>query len=108
MLNEKVIEFLRQRKEGVRIACIPHALTDAIMYFTNSRVLCTDNSVGNWKLLDFFSTLKKPLLEIAKKYHLNYLLVDENYVKISELKLPSSHVALRIENLYLLKLSWGE
>ncbi len=47
MLNEKVIEFLRQRKEGVRIACIPHALTDAIMYFTNSRVLCTDNSVGN-------------------------------------------------------------
>ncbi len=101
----KVIEFLRQRKEGVRIACLPHALADAIMYFTPSKTLLTDNSTGNWKLLDFWPTLQKPFPEIAKKYHLNYLLVNENYVKISELKLPSSHVALRIENLYLLKLS---
>lgn len=99
----EVIKFLRWKKEEIRIACIPHTLADAIMYFTNSRVLCTDNSVGNWKLLDFFPVIKRAPSEIVKKYDLNYLLVNENYVKIDELKLPSAHVAFHTENLYLLK-----
>ena len=58
-----------------------------------------------WSLACILGTNLPNAFKILFKYRLNHLLVNENYVKISELKLPSACVALRIKNLYLLKLS---
>lgn len=95
-----VIRHLNSRPSEVRVACLPHGLADAVAYFLeNGKVLLSDNSVGVWKLADWFPLITKPLPAIADKYGLNAFLVSTNFVQPGELDLTGFVETLRKGNL---------
>lgn len=99
-----IIHYLNADPEETRIACLPHGLADALAYFlSNGRVLLSDNSVGVYELGDYWPLLKRPLIEIADKYALNYFLVSEKYVTLAEIDLPGFELVFERENYKLLK-----
>lgn len=89
--------------ERVRLVVFPFTLVDALVYFLKGRVLATDSGKGLSLLKDIFPILRVPLKEIIRKYRLNYILFDENYVKLAELKLEEYKVVVHKEGYYLLK-----
>lgn len=102
----RIFKFLNTRQEEVRLMTIPLYLADAAMYFTKAKVLSTDSSIAHVvNYPDFFPVLKKPLGEIMRRYNINYLLINENYVKLSELALEEKKVVKREDSFCLINVS---
>lgn len=101
----KMFDYMRSIKEPVRLATMPLYLVAFTMYFVdNIRVLSTESAVAHvTDLIDYFPVLKKPLSEIFGKYGINYLLVNEHYVKVSELDLPDINIDKKIGHYTLLR-----
>lgn len=103
---KKIFDFLNKKQEEIRLITIPLYLADAAMYFTRAKVLSTDSSIAHVvNYPDFFPVLKKPIFEIACRYNINYLLINENYVKLSELKLAENRVVKRENSFCLIDVS---
>lgn len=86
----KVINYLNSfKKEKLRMAFFPNTLGDPIMYFIKAKALLTDGGKGMHELKDLIPVVSKPMSEIIKKYNVNYILIEESYVNINELKLKS-------------------
>lgn len=99
-----VINYLnRTDGERVRLIVFPFTLTDALVYFLKGCVLATDSGRGLFLLKDFFPVLRIPLVELIKRYDLNYILFDEHYVTFKELKLKKYKVVKHENGYYLLK-----
>lgn len=99
-----VIDYLN-RTDGkkVRLIVFPFTLCDALAYFLKGRVLATDSGRGLILLKDVFPIIRIPFVEIVKKYNLNYILFDENYVTLEELKLKEYKIVIHEDGYYLLK-----
>lgn len=100
----EIIEYLN-KKDGtnVRLVVFPFTLTDALVYFLKGRLLATDSGKGLVLLRDIFPIIRLPFPEVIRKYNLNYILFDENYVTLKELKLKKYTIVKHIEGYYLLK-----
>ena len=103
----EVIQLLDQRPEEVRFACIPTWPSEPVAYFTSSKVLWHDNGLALHRLVDYFPVLRRPLPEILSEYDINYFLVHEDYVTVSELGLTGWQTALRKDGLHLLRAPAG-
>ena len=91
----KIFDYIDKIEADVRLMCIPQLMSPSVMYFTKAKVLCTDNSISHiTDLADVLPIIKKPLLEILKKYNINYLLLNEHYAKFDELKLNKDAVRI--------------
>jgi hypothetical protein len=98
-----VLDFLNAFPGEVRIACLPHGLSDAVTYFLkNGKALLSDNSVGVYELSEYWPLLKRPLREFADRYALTHLLVSTRYVTLEELDLPDFHEVFRREHYVVL------
>lgn len=98
------IDYLNKTDgENVRLIVFPFTLCDALVYFLKGRVLATDSGGGLILLRDVFPIIRIPLAEIISKYNLNYILFDENYVTLKELKLKEYEIVIREDNYCLLK-----
>ena len=101
-----IMNYLQNTQGEVRLATMPFSLSDTVAYFTKCNILSSDSGyvLGNSKdYLDYYPVIKKPLDEIFEKYKINYLLINENYVKVEELPLREKNVVLKEEQFYLLK-----
>lgn len=98
------IDYLN-RTDGkkVRLIVFPFTLCDALVYFLKGRVLATDSGGGLILLKDVFPIIRIPLVEIIKKNNLNYILFDENYVTLKELKLKEYKIVIHEDGYCLLK-----
>lgn len=85
-----IISYLNETdRKNVRIAVFPFQMGDAMMYFLRGKVLTSDSVVGLIKFKDIFPIIKKPLIEIIKRYRLNYILFQKDYVTLKELRLKN-------------------
>lgn len=102
---QKMFDYINTLPEkNPRIMCIPHQITTMTIYNTKADVLVNADNPGLMKLSDFFPILQKPLDDIAKKYQLEYLLIRESFVKLSDLKLPKHKIIFSTEDIVLIKL----
>lgn len=94
-----------KEKEEIRLATMPLYLVAFTMYFVdNIKVLSTESAVAHITgLSDYFPVLKKPLAEIFKRFGINYCLVNEHYVGVSELDLPGKEIVRKEGHYTLLK-----
>ena len=89
----KIISYLKNTsKEGVM--AISNFPADAIAYFAGKKVCWGGHSSGWDKLEEWFPVLKQPIEYFFKKYQLNYLLIDTDYVNIDYLKLEKIFLLL--------------
>lgn len=87
-----------------KLMCIPHQITTMTVYNTKADVLVNADNSGLMKISDFYPTIKKPVKELKKIYNLDYLLLRETFVKVSELKIRNSKVVFKSGNVLLIKL----
>lgn len=100
----EIIQYLNTHGGSkVRIAVFPISLGDAIMYFTKGRVLTSDSIFGQIKL-GIFPIVNEPFVNIIKKYNLNYVLIDQKYVRPEELKLRKNNIIININDFTLFKI----
>jgi len=84
----EIINYLkRSLKDGVM--AISAFSADGIAYFSRKKVCWGGHSSGWNKLDEWFPVLKKPIEYFFKKYRLNYLLVDKDYVEVDYLNLKN-------------------
>lgn len=103
---KEMFDYINNLEGKVHLITIPLYLADAATYFTHARLLTTDNSLAHiTDYGDFFPVLKKPLEDIFKKYNISYLLINEEYVKLSELDLAEKNIVKKKEPYYLLKVN---
>ncbi len=87
-----------------RLMTIPLSLADIALQFSNARLLSTDSSLGHLRHYgDFFPVLQVPIADIFKRWEIDHLLINENYVLLDELGLEETAVRLRSRNFCLIK-----
>jgi hypothetical protein len=102
---QEMFDYIDNLQGKPRIMCIPHQITTMLVYNTKADVLVNFDTDGIFKSADFYPVLKKPVLEIAKQYSINYLLVRESFVKLSDLKMKNPKIIYRTGDIVLIKLS---
>ncbi|MFH1856951.1 MAG: hypothetical protein ABH836_07015 [Candidatus Omnitrophota bacterium] len=102
-----MFDYLNQLKgkEEIRLATLPLYLVAFTMYFVDGiKVLSTESAVAHITgLSDYFPVLKKPLSEIFAGFGINYCLVNEHYVGVSEINLPCMEIVKREGHYTLIK-----
>jgi len=89
----EIFGYINALEGKVNVMTMPLYLADAATYFTSARLLTTDNSIAHVvDYSDFWPVLKVPLVDIFKRYDINYILINTQYVQISELNLPSNQI----------------
>lgn len=100
----QIFKYIDSIETEVRLMCVPQLMSTSVMYFTKAKTLCTDNSIAHiTDLADVLPVIKKPLDEIFKKYNINYLLLNEHYAKLAELKLKDKNIVKQSGDFVLLK-----
>lgn len=106
-INKDVWEIIKyintHNGQKIRLAMFPLQLGDAMVYFTKCSILTSDLYSGLTQLDDLFPVLKKPLAEILRKYKINHIFFDRDFVHLEELKLKKYKIVKDINNFVLLK-----
>ncbi len=101
----RVIAYLNHYGEKhVRLATFPMHLSFAMLYFTKSTVLNSDTYIGQAKMTDVFPVISKPIGKVLEKYGINHVLIDREYVTLSELGLAKYKILIDKDNYVLLKI----
>ncbi|MCK4518743.1 MAG: hypothetical protein KAU12_01360 [Candidatus Omnitrophica bacterium] len=101
----KMMNYINNLNEDVRIATIPLYLISPVSYFVKCKILSTESALAHpKKLKDFCPILRKPLEDIFSRYQINYLLINNHYVSMEELPLKRKNIAKHIGQYYLLKI----
>lgn len=101
---QKAYKFINTLKRRPRIICIPHQITTMTVYHTKSDVLVNADNKGLMQMDDFCPVLKKPIIYIAKKFDLDYLLLRESFATREELNLKQKEIVFRSGDILLIKL----
>lgn len=99
-----VFKFINKLPNTPRIMCIPHQITTMTVYNTKADVLVNADNSGLMKITDFYPILKVPIMELSKKYKLDYLILRENFAKLNEIKLKNPKVIFKSGDILLIKL----
>lgn len=102
---KKTFNFINKLKLTPRIICIPHQITTMTVYNTKADVLVNADNPGLMKIMDFYPVLKKPILELTKRYKLDYLLLRESYVDIKDLRIKNPKIIFQSGDICLIKLT---
>ncbi len=94
----------RHGEKRIRLATFPMHLSFAMLYFTKSTVLNSDTYIGQAKMTDVFPVISKPIGKVLKKYRINHVLLDREYVTLSELGLAKYKILIDTDNYVLLKI----
>lgn len=93
---QKMFSYLKSLKRKPRLLCIPHQITTNTIYHTGCSVFVNANYESMNKISEVYPYVKKPLRMIMKKYALDMILLNEDYVKASELKLGKYSIIRRV------------
>lgn len=90
----ELFRYINKLNPAPRILCIPHQITTMILYNTKAQVLVEIQTGDLRRIDDVFPILRRPVSEIAEKYHLNLLVIKKDYVNPKELKMERKNLLL--------------
>lgn len=99
-----VFSFINKLKGRPRIMCIPHQITTMCIYHTKAEILVNADNKGLMKIMEFYPILKTPIVELKRKYNLDYLILKESFVKLETLKLTKVKIVFNKGGILLIKL----
>lgn len=99
-IARKLADFFSDKKDCV-VMLLPTFLSDALVYFSNVKVLWGTHSGGFHLIEDFFPILKKPIEEFFKKYNVDYFIISTDYVSYKDFKKSGKFIKFikKLENL---------
>lgn len=101
---EKMFSYLKSLKNKPRLLCIPHQITTNTIYHTGCSVFVNSSYSTIGLISDVYPYVRKPLKEIMEKHKLDLILLNEDYVRVSHLKISSHKVIEKIGNFTLLQI----
>ncbi len=99
---QRMFGYLKSLKTKPRLLCIPHQITTNTIYHTGCFVFVNANYSEINKISEVYPYIKKPLKGIMEKYDLDMILLNENYVKVEDLKIRYK-IVKSIDNFLLIK-----
>ena len=102
---QKMFNYLKALKKKPKLLCIPHQITTSTIYHTGCPVFVNAYYTNIQKIADVYPYLKLPVSDIMKKYNLNLILLNEDYIHRKEmLKKSKFTVVKEVKPFVLLKL----
>lgn len=100
---QEMFNYLKSLKKKPRLLCIPHQITTNTIYHTDCPVFVNADYATIDKISDVYPYLKKPIESIMKKHKLDLILINQNYARISDLKLSKFQVIKKFKEYALIK-----
>ncbi len=100
---QEMFNFLKNLEEKPSLLCIPHQITTSTIYHTGCPVFVNASYSNIDKISEVYPYIKKPVIEIMKKYDLDMILLNEEYARIKDLRLDKYTVVKKINNFFLIK-----
>ncbi len=100
---QKMFTYLLSLEQKPKLLCIPHQITTNTIYHTGCAVLVNADYKNINKISDIYPYIRKPIKDVMKKYHLDMILLNEEYSKINDLNLEKYRIVKRIDNFLLIK-----
>ena len=102
---QKAYVFINKLKGTPRVICIPHQITTMTVYNTKADVLVNADNPGLMQVSDFYPILKKSIKELQKKYDLEYLLINEEFATLEDIKVKSPKVVFKSNEISVIQLA---
>ena len=80
---EEITKYLKELPKD-NVMCFPVSLAEFVTYITGKKVLWGGHSYGFKELEPFFPVLRKKIEYFIHNYDINYILVDNDYVKLED------------------------
>ena len=80
---EEITKYLKELPED-NVMCFPVSVAEFVTYVTGKKVLWGGHSYGFKELEPFFPVLRKKIEYFIHNYDINYILVDNDYVKLDD------------------------
>lgn len=100
----ELFKYINKLSGTPRIVCIPHQITTMTVYHTKADILVNADNKGLMEITDVYPILNIPIIDLKKKYKLDYLILKESFAKLSELKIKNPKVVYNAGGLLLIKL----
>lgn len=101
---QNIIKFINQLKYKPRILCLPQQIASMIVFNTKAKVLVDFQATTGQQIQDVYPVLKSSIKNIAKKYNLNILLLNNTYSTIKKLKLSKGSLLFESGNMQVIKI----
>ncbi|GDX61822.1 hypothetical protein LBMAG33_1320 [Candidatus Levyibacteriota bacterium] len=75
------------------------------VYNTKADVLVNADNPGLMQVSDFYPILKKSIKELQKKYDLEYLLINEEFATLEDIKVKSPKVVFKSNEISVIQLA---
>lgn len=103
---EKMFNYLKNLKVKPKLLCIPHQITTSTVYHTGCPVFVNANYTTIERISDVYPYLKKPIHAIMSEYGLDMILLNQDYARISDLKIKKYKIIKQFSNYILLKVEY--
>ena len=80
---EEITKYLKELPKN-NVMCFPVTLAEFVTYITGKKVLWGAHSYGFKELESFFPILRERIEYFIHNYNINYVLVDNDYVKLED------------------------
>ncbi len=101
---EKMYVYINKLPGTPRILCIPHQITTMTVYNTKADILVNADNPGLMKITDVYPILTKSVKKLKDEYKLDYLLLRESFVNVTDLKLNKPKIQYRSGDIVLIRL----
>lgn len=101
---EDMYLYIKKMKKKPRILCIPHQITTNTIFHTGAEVFVNANYRDIEKISEAYPFFRVPIKRFMKKHKLDLILLNEEYAKISDLKIRGYKELKRFGNIVLLSI----
>ena len=102
---KKMFAYLKSLKQKPRLLCIPHQITTNTIYHTGCPVFVNASYATIDEISDVYPYIRKPIRQIMKDHNLDYILLNQDYATILDLKLGSYKKIREEGNFVFLKIT---
>lgn len=101
---KKMFIYLKSLETKPRLLCIPHQITTNTIYHTSCPVYVNASYATIDKISDVYPYFRRPIQAIMSDHHLDYILLNQEYASITDLKIGKYKKIHEEGNFVLLKI----
>lgn len=99
----KMFAYLRTVRPKPKLLCIPHQITTSTIYHTGCPVFVNADYTNIEKISEVYPYLTKPVRLLMDRYNLDMILLNEEYARVTDLKLAKYEIINKVDNFLLIK-----
>lgn len=99
----QVFKYLKNLKNKPSLLCIPHQITTSTIYHTKCPVFVNADYKSIDKISDVYPFLRKNIRQVMKENNLDWILLNQDYAGVSDLRIGKYKKIFEFKNFIILK-----